>query len=341
MFFLFSTAIVGLAACECDGKLTLKKAAGCKEIEGTLLVSEVPDFNLRITGTTSLSKPQQSKSEGKEIDVASVALEVSHNMEIKAIEFESIREISGDVHIFDNPMLRSVSFPEFESFTGRLLMTANAIVRDRTIETNTSGINNMTKGNGPHFLAPSLKSAEGNLSFYDVGYIDMKTLENIKGDLRIQNTALLQLSLPELSSLSGTGTIAIRNNTELTQLSFPLLKSLSGSVIITGNPNWKVTDETFPKLEKDSGSFWMQINQTSDKIELRLSSLKNVRGVMRLEIESANAKAICAEFKKKYKDSGIVEGAFVCTQGTGTSNSSNLARSVILLLLCTIVALAA
>jgi hypothetical protein len=316
----------GVSCQICKGEIEIQNGnVGCTTLYGKLKVTNSASQIIQVKQSEEIKTPlvaQKSEKSSKEINLEQVALEISHNLEAQTISIQDLGKMEGDMYVFDNTALVTLDFPELKEINGRILLTANKVKAKNPADTNN------TSRTGPSLQLPKLQKATGNISLYDINSLDMSSLTELNGDLRVQRTMLSNITLPSLQEMKSTGTFSIQNNTGLTSLSFPNLTEMSGSLIVIKNQRLNCFEgDDISKLQKVHGNIWLSCIPTDPQSPLDgFKALKFVRGSMKLEIPGVT-EADCAKLKEKFKDSKIVEGKFQCAS-EGIFQSLGLMHSI-------------
>ncbi|KAE9377743.1 hypothetical protein N431DRAFT_461328 [Stipitochalara longipes BDJ] len=165
-----------------------------------------------------------------------------------------------------------------------------------------------------------------NLTFRDVGSVDLPSLQVINGSLGFYENSLETINLPNLTTVgsfaTGVGSLAFVDNTALTNISVNALKSVGGADQIANNT--LLSSISFPALVDVGGAIDFSGNFTTPG----LGALGNVKGGFNVESKQA---IDCTKFKAEASPSGVIQGKFVCegglssvsSLGTGTSTGSS------------------
>lgn len=215
--------------------------------------------------------------------------------DLSGIELSTV----GDFQLTANTALATINVNNIKNITGTLIISANK--------------------NSLNVEFPNLVSAQ-NLTFRNTSSISVPSLANLTGELGLFGNYFSNFSAPNLTTCAD---LDFDNNAALTQISLPQLTSLTGGLAISNND--KLMTISFPKLAKVQGA----IDLTGDYTNVSLPALTEVKGGFNAE---STGNFSCSAFDS-LRSNSVIQGTYNCTQTSdpttlsGSSGSSSSSSS--------------
>jgi hypothetical protein len=262
-----SATICSQATATINSNADASQFASCSSISGSVFIGSLAAGDiilngpetiggdltiLNATAVTSFSSPSIAQIKGtfhlEDLTLLST-LSMGALTAVKAINFVSLPNLGSLT--FSSTVTSAQSVTISNTFLGSLAGLNMTTVTTLQIDNNphltefTSNIGNISNvatfnanGAGLAVSFPHLTWAE-NMTFRDVGSVDLPSLQVINGSLGFYENSLNIISLPNLTTVgsfaTGVGSLAFVDNTALTNISLNALKSVGGADQIANN----------------------------------------------------------------------------------------------------------
>ena len=200
-----------------------------------------------------------------------------------AAHFDALDTVLGTFTITDSDF-SSLSIPNVQTIDGTFTFSDNSGLTSLDVSNLDTGVANVQISNNTQLNSIDFHSLDETLllDFSDnlsLSQIDLSNLSSVGGALKFNHNAIMDISLPMLTSISSS--LSIQNNGTLYSVSIPNLvvsAAISESILVRNNGS--LFTISFDALTTSNGNFRVQLNPALD--ELYLPLLNEITGNLML-----------------------------------------------------------